>query len=66
MTKLKNNEIIFEVYKNYLIEDAKILPNMSKERMLEFGFGLTKEEFINKIKTDDEFAKKWELTFKSE
>jgi thymidylate synthase len=23
------------------------------------GFRLTKEEFINKIKTDDEFAKKW-------
>ncbi len=48
-----------DAYKNYLIEDAKILPNMSKEKMLEFGFGLTKEEFINKIKTDDEFAKKW-------
>jgi len=48
-----------DTYKNYLIEDAKILPNMSKEKMLEFGFGLTKEEFINKIKTDDEFAKKW-------
>ena len=48
-----------DAYKNYLIEDAKILPNMSKEKMTEFGFGLTKEEFINKIKTDDEFAKKW-------
>ena len=48
-----------DAYKNYLIEDAKILPNMSKEKMLELGFRLTKEEFINKIKTDDEFAKKW-------
>ena len=48
-----------DAYKNYLIEDARILPNMSKEKMLEFGFGLTKEEFINKIKTDDEFANKW-------
>lgn len=48
-----------DAYKNYLIEDAKILPNMSKEKMTELGFRLTKEEFINKIKTDDEFAKKW-------
>ena len=48
-----------DAYKNYLIEDAKILPNMSKEKMTELGFRLTKEEFINKIKTDDEFANKW-------
>jgi hypothetical protein len=53
------NKMIDEAYENYLIEDAKILPNMSKEKMLEFGFRLTKEEFLNKIKTDDEFAKKW-------
>jgi thymidylate synthase len=48
-----------DAYKNYLIEDAKVLPNMSKEKMTELGFRLTQEEFINKIKTDDEFAKKW-------
>ena len=48
-----------DTYKNYLIEDTKVLPNMSKEKMTELGFRLTKEEFINKIKTDDEFAKKW-------
>ncbi len=48
-----------DAYKNYLIEDTKVLPNMSKEKMTELGYGLTKEEFINKIKTDDEFAKKW-------
>jgi len=48
-----------DTYKNYLIEDAKILPNMSKEKMTELGYVLTQEEFINKIKTDDEFAKKW-------
>jgi thymidylate synthase len=48
-----------DAYKNYLIEDAKTLPNMSKEKMTEMGFRLTQEEFINKIKTDDEFAKKW-------
>jgi thymidylate synthase len=32
---------------------------MSKEKMTELGYRLTKEEFIDKIKTDDEFAKKW-------
>ena len=48
-----------DAYKNYLIEDAKILPNMSKEKMTELGYRLTQEEFVNKIKTDDEFAKKW-------
>jgi thymidylate synthase len=48
-----------DAYKNYLIEDAKILPNMSKEKMTELGYRLTKEEFTNKIKTDDGFAKKW-------
>ena len=48
-----------DAYKQYLTEDAKILPNMSKEKMTEMGFRLTQEEFINKIKTDDEFAKKW-------
>ena len=48
-----------DAYKNYLIEDAKILPNMSKEKMLELGFRLTKEGFVNRIKTDDEFANRW-------
>ena len=48
-----------DAYKNYLIEDAKTLPNMSKEKMTELGYRLTQEEFTNKIKTDDEFAKKW-------
>jgi thymidylate synthase len=48
-----------DAYKRYLIEDAKILPNMSKEKMTELGYRLTKEEFIDKIKTDDEFAKTW-------
>jgi thymidylate synthase len=48
-----------DAYKNYLIEDSKVLPNMSKEKMTEMDFRLSKEEFINKIKTDDEFAKKW-------
>lgn len=31
----------------------------NKNDLHESGRPLTKEEFINKIKTDDEFAKKW-------
>ena len=36
---------------------AKLLENSKKNRTLTEPF--TQEEFINKIKTDDEFAKKW-------
>jgi hypothetical protein len=43
------------------MEDAKILPNMSKEKMTELGYGLLQEEFINKCKTDPEFSEKWGL-----
>jgi hypothetical protein len=57
----EQQELVDEVYKNYLIEDAKILPNMSKEKMTEFGYGLSQEEFINKCKTDTEFSEKWGL-----
>jgi thymidylate synthase len=48
-----------DAYKNYLIEDARTLPNMSKDKMMELGYRLTQEDFINKIKTDDEFAQAW-------
>jgi hypothetical protein len=57
--KMKEIDEYGDAYKNYLIEDAKVLPNMSKEKMIEMGFRLTQEEFINKIKTDEEFAKRW-------
>jgi hypothetical protein len=59
-----NNEqqqIIDEVYRHYLMEDVKILPNMSKEKMIELGYGLTQEEFINKCKTNTEFSERWGL-----
>jgi thymidylate synthase len=54
-----------DAYKNYhkqwIIEEDQymrnfnslLLPELVKER------DMTKEEFVNKIKTDDEFAKKW-------
>ena len=50
---------IDKAYRNYMIEDAKILPNMSKEKMTELGHMLTHEEFINKCQTDDDFANRW-------
>jgi hypothetical protein len=58
----EQQELLGEVYNNYLIEDAKILPNMSKEKMTEFGYGLSQDEFIKKCKTDIEFSEKWGLT----
>ena len=57
----EQQQIIDEAYKNYLIEDAKVLPNMSKEKMTELGFRLTQEEFINKCKIDPEFSETWGL-----
>lgn len=64
MNKERYNQIIDEVYKNYLIEDCKIMPNFSKEKMYELGYRLTKNEFIDKIKTETKFSKKWGLTIK--
>jgi hypothetical protein len=52
MNNERYNQIIDDVYKNYLIEDGRILPNMSKEKMTELGYRLTQEEFIDKCKTD--------------
>ncbi len=57
----EQQELLDEAYKKYLIEDFKVLPNMSKEKMTEMGFRLSKEEFINKCKTDTEFSTKWGL-----
>jgi len=51
--------MIDRLYKNYLIEDAKILPYMSKEEMIKFGYNLSKVEFIDKLLFDDDFYQKW-------
>jgi thymidylate synthase len=48
-----------DAYKRYLIEDAKYMTRGSMESWKEKGFHLSKEEFIERIKTDSEFAKKW-------
>ena len=58
MNNEKYKQIVDEAYRNYLIEDYKIMPNFSKEKMYEFGHRLAKEEFINKCKTDTEFSEK--------
>jgi hypothetical protein len=61
MSKERYNQIIDDIYKNYLIEDVKVLPNMSKEKMTEMGFRLSKKELINKCITDNKFSEKWGL-----
>jgi thymidylate synthase len=50
-----------DVYKRFLNETIKIEPVESKERAIAqlLNSKESKEEFINRIKTDDEFAKKW-------
>ncbi len=45
----EQQELLGEAYKNYFHKTPSI------------ATGLTQEEFINKIKTDDEFANKWGL-----
>ena len=69
MSNEKYNQIIDDVYKNYLKVEGKKFHERTEElrkwATVEGPFGpgglLKKEEFINKIKTDDEFAKKWGL-----
>ena len=50
MNNEKMNQIIGDAYKNYAWKTS-----------MDVDGQLTKEEFINKIKTDDVFAKKWGL-----
>jgi thymidylate synthase len=45
-------------YINELFEDGLIIEASNNEKSIDYR-KLTEEEFINKIKTDDEFAKKW-------
>ena len=44
-----------DAYKNYVLN----MPYIEMQDVLRNDNLMTKEEFINKIKTDDEFAKKW-------
>ena len=77
MNNERYNQIIDEAYENYsksLIDSITFSERYKHFRVdgLEFNSGypnyihFTKEEFINKIKTDVEFAKKWGLTISTE
>ena len=57
MNNERYNQIIDEAYEKWIDENwnKRIYPNING-----------KEEFINKIKTDVEFAKKWGLTIYTE
>ena len=45
-----------DAYKNYISKGGK---DFSEKSMKQISSHLSQEEFINKIKTDDEFANKW-------
>ena len=46
-------------FNSFFYGNIKIKMKATKEDLHESGRPLSQEEFINKIKTDDEFAKKW-------
>ena len=56
MINEKYNQIIDDAWDNF---QRKVLDKFMSDTTIA-GYAITnKEEFINKIKTDDEFAKKW-------
>jgi phosphoenolpyruvate carboxylase len=52
----EQQELVGDAYKNYVKHWEPNIEYIDNKPIL------TQEEFINKIKTDDEFAKKWGLT----
>jgi hypothetical protein len=54
MNKEKYNQIIDEAYENYQWKQPKLFPAPPDSN-------LSKEEFINKCKTDNEFSEQWGL-----
>jgi hypothetical protein len=61
MNKERYNQIINDAYKNFKNNFPMKKSNPPKDYINSKGQLLTKEEFINKIKTDDEFSEKWGL-----
>ena len=56
MNKERCNQIIDEVYKNYLLKKGSEIGEYGVRPIL-----LLQEEFINKCKSDNEFYEKWGL-----
>jgi hypothetical protein len=52
---MNNIDLIYEAYKNYQWNQPKSFP-------AEPDSNLTQEEFVNKIKTDEVFSKRWGIT----
>ena len=74
MNNEKYNQIIDETYKNYRSKSKdldlpenlynKLIDDLNKDAMFPIDNPsrmLSKEEFINKCKTDTEFSEKWKL-----
>ena len=61
MSKEKFNQIIDEAYDRFLNETIKIEPTEVKERAITqlLNSKESKDEFINKCKTDLDFSQKW-------
>jgi hypothetical protein len=53
----EQQELVGDAYKNHILN----LSSVEIHDVLQHDNLITQEEFINKIKTDDEFAKKWGL-----
>jgi hypothetical protein len=61
MNKQRYNRIIDDAYKNFKNNFPMKKSNPPKDYINSKGQLLTKEEFINKIKTDKLFSEKWGL-----
>jgi hypothetical protein len=56
-----DKDLIDDAYENY---GQKIISE-GYQNLVVIGWPSTQEEFINKIKTDDEFAKRWDITIET-
>jgi hypothetical protein len=61
MDKERYNQIIDDAYKNFKNNFPMKKSNPPKDYINSKGQLLTKEEFIDKCKTDNEFSEKWGL-----
>ena len=63
MNKEKYNQIIDKAYENYSSKQNEYWKKWltDESQIKKFDDGLSKEEFVNKIKTDNEFSERWGL-----